>query len=58
MCVAKPDSGMFNVISAIGLSASFLAAMAFVTVRALTNTEPPERIVFYFLHITEICQKK
>lgn len=49
--VAKPDSGMFNVISAIGLSASFLAAMAFVTVRALTSTEPPERIVFYFCFI-------
>lgn len=49
--VAKPDSGMFNFISAIGLSASFLAAMAFVTVRALTSTEPPERIVFYFCFI-------
>lgn len=49
--VAKPDSGMFNQISAIGLSASFLAAMAFVTVRALTSTEPPERIVFYFCFI-------
>ena len=48
ICVAKPDSGMFKQISAIGLSASFLAAMAFVTVRALTSTEPPERIVFYF----------
>ena len=46
--VAKPDDGFFNSISAIGLSASFLAAMAYVTVRALTNTEPPERIVFYF----------
>ena len=46
--VAKPDSGLFNHISMIGLCASFLAAMAFVTVRALTNTEPPERIVFYF----------
>lgn len=52
--VAKPDSGMFNQISAIGLSASFLAAMAFVTVRALTNTEPPERIVFYFCLIGAI----
>lgn len=48
LCVAKPDSGMFNSISLIGLSASFLAAMAFVTVRALTDTEPVERIVFYF----------
>lgn len=51
LCVAKPDQGMFNQISVIGLSASFLAAMAFVTVRALTNTEPPERIVFYFCFI-------
>ena len=48
LCVAKPDSGMFNQLSLIGLGASFLAAMAFVTVRALTATEPPERIVFYF----------
>ncbi|TCM70815.1 EamA domain-containing membrane protein RarD [Acinetobacter calcoaceticus] len=46
--VAKPDDGFFNTISAVGLSASFLAAMAYVTVRALTQTEPPERIVFYF----------
>ena len=46
--VAKPDSGMFNQISAIGLSASFFAAMAFVTVRARTSTEPPGRLVLYF----------
>lgn len=49
--VAKPDSGMLNYISLIGISASFLAAMAFVTVRALTQTESPERIVFYFCFI-------
>lgn len=46
--VTKPDEGMFNSLSLIGLSSSFLAAMAFVTVRALTNTEPATRIVFYF----------
>ena len=46
--VAKPDQGLFNIISFIGLGACFLSAMAFVTVRALTNTEPPERVVFYF----------
>jgi drug/metabolite transporter (DMT)-like permease len=51
LCVAKPDSGLFNMMSGIGLGASFLAAMAFVTVRALTATEPPERIVFYFCFI-------
>jgi drug/metabolite transporter (DMT)-like permease len=46
--VAKPDQGLFNVLSGIGLVSSFLAAMAFVTVRALTDTEPAIRIVFYF----------
>lgn len=46
--VAKPDSGMFNFLSMVGLISSFLAAMAFVTVRALTTTEPATRIVFYF----------
>lgn len=46
--VAKPDTGMFNTLSLVGLSASFCAAMAFVTVRALTDTEPATRIVFYF----------
>ena len=48
LLVAKPDQGVFNAISFIGLGACFLSATAFVTVRALTNTEPPERIVFYF----------
>lgn len=52
--VAKPDSGVFNQLSAIGLTASFFAAMAFVTVRALTHTEPPTRIVFYFCLISTV----
>lgn len=54
LCVAKPDTGLFDVMSFIGLTASFMAAMAFVTVRALTQTEPPERIVFYFCLIGSI----
>lgn len=48
LLVAKPDQGMINVLSVIGISSSFLAAMAFVTVRAMTATEPASRIVFYF----------
>lgn len=52
--VTKPDGTMFNYLSVIGLSSSFLAAMAFVTVRALTNTEPAIRIVFYFCLIGTI----
>ena len=47
-CVAKTDQGLLNWISVIGIASSLLASMAFVTVRALTQTEPPERIVFYF----------
>lgn len=48
LLVAKPDQAIFNLLSAIGLASSFLAAMAFVTVRAMTSTEPAGRIVFYF----------
>jgi len=50
-CVAKPDQGLLNWISIVGISSSLLASMAFVTVCALTQTEPPERIVFYFCFI-------
>lgn len=52
--VAKPDAGLFNQLSAIGLFSSLCAAMAFVTVRALTDTESPVRIVFYFCLISTI----
>jgi drug/metabolite transporter (DMT)-like permease len=46
--VAKPSEGLFNLLSLIGITSSFFAAMAFVTVRSLTATEPVIRIVFYF----------
>jgi drug/metabolite transporter (DMT)-like permease len=46
--VAKPSEGLFNLLSLIGITSSFFAAMAFVTVRSLTATEPVTRIVFYF----------
>ncbi|RLZ10022.1 EamA/RhaT family transporter [Acinetobacter sp. 2JN-4] len=46
--VAKPDQGLLNWIAIVGMTSSLFAALAFVTVRALTRTEPPERIVFYF----------
>ena len=49
--VAKPDQGLLHWMSLVGISAGFLSAMAFVTVRALTQTESPEKIVFYFCFI-------
>lgn len=54
LLVAKPDQGMFNLLSMIGISSSFLAALAFVTVRAMTPTESAARIVFYFCLIATI----
>lgn len=47
--VAKPDAGMFNQMSIIGLGASFLAAMAFVTVRALNQYRIARKNRFLFL---------
>lgn len=54
LLVAKPDQGMLNALSLIGISSSFLAAMAFVTVRAMSHTEPATRIVFYFCFIATL----
>ncbi len=45
--ILKPD-GDTNWASLVALSSSFMAAIAFVTVRKLSATEPPLRIVFYF----------
>ncbi|MEO1340047.1 MAG: DMT family transporter, partial [Cyanobacteria bacterium J06635_13] len=45
--ILKPD-GNTNWASLIALGSSFFAAMAFVTVRKLSATEPPLRIVAYF----------
>ena len=46
--VCKPSTGIFNRFALIGIGSSFLASMAFVTVRALTATEPAVRIVLFF----------
>ncbi len=54
LLVAKPSDAMFNWLSLVGLSSSLLASMAFVTVRALTKTEPATRIVFYFCLISTV----
>jgi drug/metabolite transporter (DMT)-like permease len=52
--VCKPDHGLMNHFAVIGLGSAFLAATAFVTVRALGATEPAPRIVFYFALISTI----
>ena len=45
--ILEPD-GNINWASLIALASSFFAAIAFVTVRKLSATEPPLRIVTYF----------
>jgi drug/metabolite transporter (DMT)-like permease len=48
LLVCKPTTGLLNPIALIGIGSSLLASMAFVTVRALTATEPATRIVLFF----------
>lgn len=48
LLICRPDTAGMGFISAVGISASLLAAMAFVTVRALSGSEPTTRIVLYF----------
>ena len=45
--ILRPDGDM-NWASLVALASSLMAAMAFVTVRKLSATEPPLRIVSYF----------
>lgn len=52
--VCKPEQQLFSAITAVGIFSSLMAAMAFVTVRGLTVTEPVTRIVFYFASISTI----
>lgn len=48
LLICRPDMAGMGFISLVGISASLLAAMAFVTVRSLSGTEPVIRIVLYF----------
>lgn len=48
LLVAKPTGAVFEPKALAGVAASLLAACAFVSVRAMSNTEPTSRIVFYF----------
>lgn len=48
LMVCKPGAGLLNWVALVGITSSLLASMAFVTVRALTATEPATRIVLFF----------
>ncbi|MGK7881376.1 MAG: DMT family transporter [Crocosphaera sp.] len=46
--ILNPDGNSTNWAVLVALSSSLMAALAFVTVRQLSSTEPPLRIVTYF----------
>ncbi len=50
--ILKPDGNVFNFASIVGLCSGILGAIAFTTIRKLTKTEPPNRIIFYYLTIS------
>lgn len=54
LMVCRPDLEGMGWITLIGISSSLLAAMAFVTVRSLSSTEPTIRIVLYFSVISAL----
>lgn len=54
LMVCRPDTAGNGWVALIGISSSLLAAMAFVTVRALSATEPTTRIVLYFSLISAL----
>ncbi len=46
--ILKPGLGMFQPVALIGLGAGILAALAMVSIRRMSASEPAIRIVFYF----------
>lgn len=48
LMVAKPSEALLDTQALVGLSASILAALAFVSIREMSDSEPAFRIVFYF----------
>lgn len=46
--ILKPGFGLFKPAALVGLGTGILSAMAMVSIRRMSNTEPAVRIVFYF----------
>lgn len=50
--ILQPGTPQWNIGSAAGIAAGFLAAIALTSIRVMSNTEPPARIVFWFAIIS------
>ena len=46
--VLKPGSGLYSQVALIGLASGAFAAVAMVTLRRLSSTEPPFRVVVFY----------
>ena len=54
LLILKPGPGLFASAAPVGLASGVLAAVAMVSIRRLTHTEPTTRIVFYFSLIATV----
>lgn len=48
LLVVKPGTGMFQPVALVGILSGFSVAVAMVSIRRMSVSEPPARIVFYF----------
>jgi len=48
LLILKPGTQLFQPLALVAVGAAVFAALAQVSIRRLTTTEPPTRIVFYF----------
>jgi drug/metabolite transporter (DMT)-like permease len=48
LLILKPGTSIFQPIAFAGIGAGMLVAVAHVSIRRMSDTEPPARIVFYF----------
>jgi drug/metabolite transporter (DMT)-like permease len=52
--VLRPGGDLFQPVALLGLSAGLMSAVAQTGVRRLTQSEPIERIIFYFTAISTV----
>jgi len=52
--ILKPGLGVFEPVALVGLTAGVLAALAMVSIRRMSTSEPTIRIVFYFTVIATL----
>ncbi len=48
LLICRPSTALFGGQALVGMAASVLAALAFVSIREMSDTEPAYRMVFYF----------